>query len=142
MNVLKRKFDRGAKRKTLPEYAKTAQQKRTLQQKLAKCADPHQRNTIQEEIRHIQQTLLGTPASDAMDNSFKRLQYVRYADDFLIGVIGSKMDAVTLKEEIAQYLESSLRLELSMEKTLIRGDRHRKWKLDRRQLKLRSVHLE
>lgn len=119
MNELKKKFDRGTKRKISPEYAKIARRKRTLQQKLAKCADPYQRSTIQEELWQTQQTLLNTPASDAMDNSFKRLQYVRYADDFLVGVIGSKMDAMTLKEEIAQYLESSLHLELSMEKTLI-----------------------
>ena len=57
MNELKKKFDRGTKRKTSPEYAKIARRKRTLQQKLAKCADPYQRSTIQEELWQTQQTL-------------------------------------------------------------------------------------
>ncbi|GHU80233.1 hypothetical protein FACS1894191_5010 [Clostridia bacterium] len=51
-----------------------------------------------------------------MDSNFRRLQYVRYADDFLIGVIGSQADAVSLKETVAQYLQKELHLELSMEK--------------------------
>ena len=32
-----------------------------------------------------------------MDCNYKRLKYVRYADDFLCGVIGSKEDAMTIK---------------------------------------------
>lgn len=54
-----------------------------------------------------------------MDNDFKRLQYIRYADDFIVGVIGSKEDAKSLKSKIAEYLKNSLKLELSEEKTLI-----------------------
>lgn len=54
-----------------------------------------------------------------MDNDFKRLQYVRYADDFIIGIVGSKEDAKSLKIKIAEYLQNSLKLELSEEKTLI-----------------------
>jgi hypothetical protein len=59
------------------------------------------------------------PASDEMDNSIKRLKYVRYADDFLIGIIGSKEDCKQVKEDIKNYLQDTLQLELSDEKTLI-----------------------
>ena len=38
------------------------------------------------------------PSSDEMDAGYKRLKYVRYADDFLIGIIGSKEDARHIKE--------------------------------------------
>lgn len=54
-----------------------------------------------------------------MDSSIKRLKYVRYADDFLIGIIGSLEDCKTVKEDIKNYLEEALKLELSDEKTLI-----------------------
>ena len=56
---------------------------------------------------------------DSMDSNYRRLKYVRYADDFLIGVIGSKEDSQRIKADIKEYLESKLKLELSDEKTLI-----------------------
>ena len=54
-----------------------------------------------------------------MDKNYKRIQYVRYADDFLIGVIGSKEDAEKIKADIGKFFEETLKLELSAEKTLI-----------------------
>lgn len=51
-----------------------------------------------------------------MDDTYKRLKYVRYADDFLIGVIGSKEDCKEIKENIKQFLAEKLKLELSDEK--------------------------
>lgn len=44
---------------------------------------------------------------------------MRYADDFLIGIIGSKEDAQQVKEDIANFLRKELKLTLSNEKTLI-----------------------
>ena len=58
-----------------------------------------------------------------MDSSFKRLTYTRYADDFICGVIGSKEDAHRIKADIKDYLEAVLKLELSVEKTLITNAR-------------------
>lgn len=54
-----------------------------------------------------------------MDENFRRLQYVRYADDFLIGIIGAKEDAQAVKQEIGTYIAGQLKLELSDEKTLV-----------------------
>ncbi len=50
---------------------------------------------------------------------YKRLSYVRYADDFLLGFIGSKDEAKEIKEKIQTFLALNLKLELSAEKTLI-----------------------
>lgn len=47
------------------------------------------------------------------------MRYVRYADDFLISVIGSKEDCVRIKEDIKIFLLEQLKLQLSDEKTLI-----------------------
>ena len=47
------------------------------------------------------------------------MQYTRYADDFIVGIIGSKADAETVKEKIKEFTAEQLRLELSEEKTLI-----------------------
>ena len=59
------------------------------------------------------------PATDPYDPDFKRAWYVRYADDFLVGVIGPKSDALELKRRIGEFLHDSLKLKLSDEKTLI-----------------------
>ena len=59
------------------------------------------------------------PYSDQMDDSYKRICYVRYADDFLIGVIGSKEDAEQVKQEVGCFIREKLHLEMSGEKTLI-----------------------
>ena len=44
---------------------------------------------------------------------------VRYADDFLIGVIGSKEDARQVKSDVGMFIRKNLHLEMSQEKTLI-----------------------
>jgi hypothetical protein len=50
---------------------------------------------------------------------YKKLMYIRYADDFLIGVIGSKHDADDIRDRCTVFLKEELNLELSDEKTLI-----------------------
>ena len=59
------------------------------------------------------------PSNDPYDPNFKRAWYIRYADDFLIGVIGTKSDALELKRKIGKFLHERLKLNLSEEKTLI-----------------------
>lgn len=59
------------------------------------------------------------PSCDPMDEGFHRLKYFRYADDFIVGVIGGKSDAVKIKRDIKTFLQEKLKLELSDEKTLI-----------------------
>ena len=56
-----------------------------------------------------------------------RITYVRYADDWLVGVWGPKSTAVSLKSDIADFLQS-LKLTLSEEKTLITNTRRDKVK--------------
>lgn len=52
------------------------------------------------------------------DPSYRRMHYVRYADDFIITIIGPKSEAVDIKNKCANFL-SELKLTLSPEKTLI-----------------------
>ena len=59
------------------------------------------------------------PSSDPHDPDYRRLRYVRYADDFVLGFIGPKAEAGQIKESLETFLRDSLKLELSKEKTLI-----------------------
>lgn len=59
------------------------------------------------------------PSKDTNDPAFRRLYYIRYADDWLLGVSGPMQDAIKIKEQIRTFLVSELKLTLSEEKTLI-----------------------
>ena len=72
-----------------------------------------------EKAKAILKEMRGLPATDPNDPNFKRAWYVRYADDFLFGVIGSKSEALELKQKIGEFLDDRLKLKLSEEKTLI-----------------------
>ena len=59
------------------------------------------------------------PSQDPFDPDYRRLRYVRYADDFVLGFIGTKAEAGQIKESLETFLRDTLKLELSREKTLI-----------------------
>jgi group II intron reverse transcriptase/maturase len=71
------------------------------------------------EWKEARKQLKYLPAMDTHDPDFRRLHYVRYADDFLLGFAGPREEAEEIKEEIRKFLADQLRLELSAEKTLI-----------------------
>ncbi|UAC49443.1 reverse transcriptase/maturase family protein [Bacillus aquiflavi] len=50
---------------------------------------------------------------------YRRMKYIRYADDFLIGIIGTKEEAKEVKGKVTTYLTEMLQLELDQEKTSI-----------------------
>lgn len=66
-----------------------------------------------EKLQAAEQAMTPTVPKDT---SYKRIQYVRYADDFLIGVIGSKEDAESIKQKVKNFLMDTLKLEMSEEK--------------------------
>ena len=94
-------------------------QKKVAMQKLETVTAKSERKKAVEQLNVIDRTRLQIPSFDEMDNGYKRLKYVRYADDFLIGIIGSKEDARHIKEDVKTFLADKLALELSEEKTLI-----------------------
>jgi group II intron reverse transcriptase/maturase len=112
-------FDKGKRRKENPEAEKLSGKKYRLCKKLKVEKDETVRKRLINEIDEIIRMRKQIPASDEMDSSIKKLKYVRYADDFLIGIIGSKEDCKQVKEDIKVYLIDSLKLKLSEEKTLI-----------------------
>ena len=56
---------------------------------------------------------------DTCDPGFRRLHYIRYADDHLLGFTGPQAEAEEIKARLAEFLRDDLKLELSPEKTLI-----------------------
>ena len=119
MEELKKRFDKGKARAVYPETYELEKKRGVLAKKLRNTNSEEEKQVLTEKIREIDRKKLTIPYSDPFDTSFKRLQYVRYADDFLIGVIGSKEDAIAIKEQVKAFVADMLILELSDEKTLI-----------------------
>jgi group II intron reverse transcriptase/maturase len=70
-------------------------------------------------VRQLRARRRGLPSGDPRDPGFRRLHYVRYADDHLLGFTGPKAGAEQIKTRLAQFLRDDLKLELNQDKTLI-----------------------
>src|SRR5258708_10086718 len=59
------------------------------------------------------------PSQDPADPGYRRLRYVRYADDWLLGFARPRHEAEEIKARIAAVLRDELKLQLSPSKTLL-----------------------
>lgn len=119
-------FDKGMGRKMSEMYKSLQYKRKWAMYKLKECREKGaKRKPLVNNLKTHIKAMAFVSCGDEMDAGYKRLKYVRYADDFLMGVIGSKKDAETIKEDIKKYLTNRLSLEMSDEKTLIThsGDR-------------------
>lgn len=114
-----RHFDMGTKCRPGKESNDLANERKRTVRKLKKIKDGTEKAALVARLKAIEQERAAFPSGDEMDGSYRRLKYIRYADDFILGVIGSKEDALRIKEDIKSFLSESLALELSEEKTLI-----------------------
>lgn len=113
------KFDKGVRKEVSKLYRHYQRKKGRAKTALKKAKTAEERNEALRLVKMYDGLMMVTPAKNEEDTNYKRLKYVRYADDFLCGVIGSREDAIKIKADIKEYLESKLRLELSEEKTLV-----------------------
>ena len=114
-----RHFDMGTKRRPGKESNDLANERKRTVRKLKKIKDGTEKAALVARLKAIEQERAAFPSGDEMDGSYRRLKYIRYADDFILGVIGSKEDALRIKEDIKSFLSESLALQLSEEKTRI-----------------------
>jgi len=113
MKTVVPQFNQGKYRKKTREYANAA----SLRMYHTKRGNIARAKEVRKSMRFMQY-------SDTMDSNFKRLDYVRYADDFILRCIGSKEDAEAIKDTISEYLQSELGLKLNESKTLITNAKH------------------
>jgi len=118
---LKPSFDLGEpkKRKRNTEYRKYDMRNQRLQKKINATEDEVLRKEMIEEYKANQKILLNLPYYESNTDTYKAIKYVRYADDFIVGVNGSKEDCERLKQAMEDFLQNYLQLELSKDKTLI-----------------------
>lgn len=113
---IKKRFETKEPKRFTKEYAKICCRINVLHRKSKNNPDsPECEKWIAKEVE-LKRQRVKIPVYQ--DNN-KRICYVRYADDFLIGVVGSKEDCVEIKAELKEFLSDVLKLELSDEKTKI-----------------------
>ena len=115
-------FNKGKERRTNKEYKKHEGYIYKLKKRLEpkwETLDQDKKDGYLKNIKERQAILRTLPRRDPYDPGFKRLKYVRYADDFIIALIGSKEEAEKVKADIKSFLQDKLSLKLSDEKTKI-----------------------
>lgn len=116
IETLKKDFDFRTPYRTTPEYKALERKRANLRGKISRRNPGDERNALIAEYKALTAKLLSTPAKLHDD---KKLKYVRYADDFLIAVNGSKEDCEWIKAKLTDFIHGELNMELSQEKTLI-----------------------
>ena len=114
------KFDQYMEKHILPAYNRGGKRAENKAYKaLRKQMEKQMRHQDWKKVKELHKQRQSMPSKDTNDPSFRRLYYIRYADDWLLGFSGSKQEAIKVKEEIKTFLATELKLALSEEKTLI-----------------------
>ncbi|MBE0439298.1 MAG: hypothetical protein IBX57_05895 [Gammaproteobacteria bacterium] len=108
MENLKQSFNRSKRNIESPNY-------RHIQYALSLS----RKNLDLSEKKNLRAELCKRRSKDSFDSNFRRLNYVRYADDFVIGVVGSKEDCIQIQKDLSVFLSEELSLNLSQKKTAI-----------------------
>ena len=125
MESLKIRFNKGRRRRDNPPYKvfkRKIEQLRREYDRLLKTGSskPGTLKAISVEIRNLMHERRKYRAGDPHDPNFRKILYCRYADDFLIGIIGSRTEAMLIMEEVKTFLQDELKLAVSDEKSGIR----------------------
>jgi group II intron reverse transcriptase/maturase len=98
----------GARRKVNPAY-------HALANKVYLACKSKKRQPIQKWRKAMRQM----PSQDVFNPDYRRLRYVRYADDFLLGFVGSKAEAKEILAQIETFLSETLCLQMSEKKSKV-----------------------
>jgi group II intron reverse transcriptase/maturase len=72
-----------------------------------------------DEARVLRQQVQTLPSRVLIDPGFRRLKYIRYADDFLFGFVGPRHEAERIRRLVRAFLHDQLRLEPSEDKNRV-----------------------
>jgi hypothetical protein len=119
-NICLHRLDAFIETVLIPEYTRGRVRKQDADYARVRAArDRAHRRGNHAEARELRKQVRSMPSVDPRDPGYRRLKYVRYADDVLLGFIGPKAEAEEIKQRLAAFLREELKLELSPAKTLI-----------------------
>jgi len=112
---LAKEFCKNRDKLNTSEYNKIAWQiSKTKEQ--AKTVKGQEKTILLKRLKQLRLQLRKTPCRSRTD---KVIKYIRYCDDFIIGIKGDKSDCEKIKGQLSEFISQSLKMELSEDKTLI-----------------------
>jgi group II intron reverse transcriptase/maturase len=119
-NIYLDRLDQYVEQRLLPDY-NLGRRRRTNRayQVVEYAIQRARRRGDRKQARALRRERRSLPSQDPGDPDYRRLRYVRYCDDWLLGFAGPKHEAEDIKSKIAVFLRDELKLELSQSKTLI-----------------------
>jgi hypothetical protein len=119
-NVYLNELDQFVEQELLPAYNRGARRHpHPLYEQILLRAQRLRRRGRKEQARAAYRLARMLPSQDMADPTYRRLHYVRYADDWLLGFAGPRAEAEAIKAKLQSFLHDHLNLELSADKTLI-----------------------
>jgi group II intron reverse transcriptase/maturase len=119
-NIYLNKLDELVERELIPQYTRGASRARNPEyMRIRSRRDKARRLGDRAAARELTRQMRTLPSVDPMDPRYRRLRYIRYADDHLLGFTGPKAEAEQIKAELARLLRDRLGLDLNQDKTLI-----------------------
>ncbi|HEX6449304.1 MAG TPA: reverse transcriptase domain-containing protein [Trebonia sp.] len=119
-NIYLDRLDRFVETILIPEYTRGENRARNpAYREIESALRRARRLGDRAAARQLLRQLRSMPSMDPRDPGYRRLRYIRYADDALFGFTGPKAEAEEIKARLAAFLHEDLKLELSQEKTLI-----------------------
>ena len=110
-----KEFYKSRDRHHTPEYDKVTWQIKKAQKQL-KTATGQEKTALLQKIAQLKAVMHKTPCMSKTD---KVIKYIRYADDFILGVKGDKADCERIKRQLSDFISQTLKMEFSEQKTLI-----------------------
>jgi group II intron reverse transcriptase/maturase len=125
-NIYLHKLDEFVDRELIPQYTRGNSRKANrAYTRLARRRQAARRRGDRASARELARQMRNLPYGDPMDPGYRRLRYLRYADDHILGFAGPKAEAEQIKAKLATFLRETLALELNPSKTLISHARTR-----------------
>jgi group II intron reverse transcriptase/maturase len=119
-NIYLHRLDEWVETTLIPEYTRGTGRRDNPQYRRLDWAMRRERKAGKiKEANELRKQMRKLPSMDTADPKYRRLRYIRYADDFLLGYAGTREEAEEIKAKIGTFLRDDLKLELSDEKTLI-----------------------
>lgn len=112
---LEKEFEKPRERCITKQYQVKRHEMNLLKDKI-KNSIGEERELLLNEYKEARATLLKLPYKSQTD---KKMKYIRYADDFIIAVNGSREDCLDIKKKLGTFIGENLKMELSVDKTLI-----------------------
>ena len=119
-NIYMDRFDHWVEQTLIPAHTRgTSRRRNPAYRRLQDMIGRQRKKGRHEMVKALVKARRQLPCMDPNDEGYRKLLYLRYADDFILGFAGPNSEAEAIKRSIRDWLSANLKLNLSEEKTLV-----------------------